>query len=95
MQMDEKVRDAASFRVNSVEFFVLLEGKTDPAGELRKLEVEMKYEKGFLKSVTGKLNDERFINNAPDQVVEKERKKKDDTEKKIRVLEERINDLRG
>ncbi len=91
----EKAADAASFRVNSVEYYIPLEDKTDPAEELSKLEEELKYEKGFLKSVMGKLNNERFISNAPPQVVEKEQKKKADAEKKISVLEERIKDLRG
>ena len=91
----EKVIGAASFRVNSAEFYIPLEDKTDPAEELKKLEEELKYEKGFLKSVMGKLNNERFMKNAPEAVVVRENKKKDDSENKIRVLEERIHDLRS
>jgi valyl-tRNA synthetase len=92
---EEKVQGALSFRISSVEFFIPLEDKTNPAEELIKLEQELEYEKGFLKSVMGKLNNKRFVDNAPDQVVEKERKKSEDARKKISVLEERITDLRG
>ena len=54
------------------------------------VEEELAYQKGFLKSVMGKLSNERFVRNAPSPVVEKEQKKKDDAESKIKVLEERI-----
>ena len=45
---------------------------------------------GFLRTVMGKLSNERFVNNAPAQVVELERKKKADAESKIKTIEERI-----
>ena len=38
---------------------------------------------GFLKSVLAKLNNERFVDNAPAKVVEAERKKQADAESKI------------
>ncbi len=57
----------------------------------RKLETELKYAKGFLTSVDKKLSNERFVNNAPEDVVEKEKQKRADAEAKIRVIEEQIN----
>ena len=91
----EKMEGAASFRVQSAEFFIPLEEAVDAGEELQKLEEELAYTRGFLKSVLAKLENGRFVDNAPEQVVDKERKKKDDAEKKIRVLEGRIRDLRG
>ena len=91
----EKMEGAVSFRVQSAEFFIPLDEAVDPGEELQKLEEELSYNRGFLKSVLAKLENTRFVEHAPEQVVHKERKKKEDAEKKIQVLEERIRDLRG
>jgi valyl-tRNA synthetase len=61
--------------------------------EKKTLLVELKYAKGFLESVNKKLSNERFVNNAPESVVEVEKKKKADTESKIRSLEESLSRL--
>ena len=87
---DVKVEGAVSFIVKSTEFYVPMEGKLDISAEIEKLETELKYAKGFLASVKKKLSNERFVNNAPPQVVEKEKQKKADAEAKIRVIEEQI-----
>ena len=47
---------------------------------------ELKYTKGFLNSVMKKLGNERFVNNAPPVVIEKENVKKADAEAKILKL---------
>jgi valyl-tRNA synthetase len=91
----EKMEAAVSFRVNSAEFYVPLESAVDAGEELQKLQDELSYTRGFLKAVLAKLGNARFVENAPEQVVKKERKKKEDAEKKIQVLEERIRGLRG
>ena len=44
-----------------------------------------------LKSVNGKLNNKRFINNAPEQVVNNEKKKLSDAKQKIEILEKQIS----
>jgi valyl-tRNA synthetase len=91
----EKMEGAASFRVQSTEFYIPLKVAVDTGEELQKLEEELSYHRGFLNSVLAKLENTRFVEHAPEQVVNKERKKKEDTEKKIQVLEDRIRDLRG
>jgi len=45
-------------------------------------------------SVSKKLNNERFVNNAPAAVVDMERKKQADAEKKIQILTESIAKLK-
>jgi len=90
----EKKDDAVSFIIRSTEFYIPLEGSVDRESEIRKLEEELKYAQGFLKSVEKKLSNERFVNNAPQQVVEKEKQKKADAESKIRVIEEQLSSLR-
>ena len=93
--ISEEVTGAASFRVKSTNFYVPLEGLIDVEEELKTLEEELKYTKGFLNSVMKKLGNERFVNNAPEAVVVKEKAKQADAEAKIKVLEERIAGLRN
>ncbi len=92
--VDEKVAGAASFIVKSTEFYVPLGSSVDVEAEIRKLEEELEYTKGFLNSVMKKLSNERFVNNAPEAVVEKERNKQADAEGKIKVIEEQIAALK-
>ena len=61
---------------------------------IKKLEEELKYAQGFLKSVEAKLSNERFVSGAPAAVVDKERKKKADAEAKIAVIEQQLAGLR-
>ena len=86
----DTIDGAFSFRVKSNEFFVPLSDNIDVDAELEKLRSELDYTQGFLKSVMGKLSNERFLNNAPEQVVAMERKKQSDAEAKIAVLQEQI-----
>ncbi len=85
---------AFGFIVGSTEFFVPLTGSVDVEAEIKKLEEELKYAQGFLKSVEAKLSNERFVSGAPAAVVDKERKKKADAEAKIAVIEQQLEGLR-
>ncbi|MBQ6729746.1 MAG: valine--tRNA ligase [Bacteroidales bacterium] len=85
---------AFGFIVGSTEFFVPLTGSVDVEAEIKKLEEELKYAQGFLKSVEAKLSNERFVSGAPAAVVDKERKKKADAEAKISVIEQQLAGLR-
>ena len=86
----EKDANSAAFLVGTTEYAVPLGNNIDVEAELAKLNDDLKYMQGFLRTVMGKLSNERFVNNAPAQVVELERKKKADAESKIKSIEERI-----
>jgi len=92
--VDSKIDGAASFMVGNLEVYVPLEGFVDAEEEKAKLMEELNYTKGFLDSVMKKLSNERFVNSAPANVVELERKKQADALEKIKTLEERISSLR-
>ena len=94
LSVNEKDATAASFLVGTTEYAVPLGNNIDVEAELKKQEEELKYLQGFLKSVIAKLSNERFVNNAPAQVVEMERKKQSDAESKIKSLEESIAALK-
>ncbi|GAB5400608.1 MAG: valine--tRNA ligase [Aureisphaera sp.] len=91
----EKLDGALTFRVKSNEYFVPIVGAIDVEAEIAKLTEELKYTEGFLKSVQGKLKNERFVNNAPEQVVASERKKEADALAKIETIKASLAGLKG
>jgi valyl-tRNA synthetase len=82
----ETVESALSFRVKSNEYFIPLTGLIDKQSEIEKLQQELIYTEGFLKSVQVKLTNERFVNSAPEKVLEMERKKEADALAKIETI---------
>lgn len=82
--------DGMSFLVRSDEFFINLAGEIDVAAERETLLTELKYTEGFLDSVRKKLSNERFVQNAKGDVVEKERQKQADAEAKIMTIKEAL-----
>jgi valyl-tRNA synthetase len=88
--VNEKVANANSFLVQSNEYFIPFGDAIDLVAEKKKMEEELNYTKGFLKSVQSKLTNEKFMAGAPDQVVAIERKKEADALQKIAILEEKI-----
>jgi valyl-tRNA synthetase len=93
--VNEKVENALSFIVKSTEFYIPLSDAIDVESEIKKLEEELKYNKGFLIAVQKKLGNESFVNNAPANVVEIEKKKLTDAVGKIEIIEEQIKMLRS
>ena len=87
----ERQAGLTSFLVGPVEYAVDMAGNVDPEEELKKLQEELTYTKGFLSSVEKKLSNDRFVAGAPEQVVANEKQKRDDALAKIRSLEERLN----
>ncbi|WP_130734424.1 valine--tRNA ligase [Flavobacterium sp. J27] len=90
----EKVNGALSYRVKSNEYFIPVGGNIDIAAEILKIEEELKYTQGFLRSVQGKLSNDKFVNGAPEQVIANERKKEADALAKITTLEESLANLK-
>ena len=89
--VDKKVDGALSFRVKSNEYYVPLSGSINIEEEIATLTQELEYTKGFLNSVMKKLSNERFVNNAPEQVIANERKKQSDAEAKIKTIQEQLS----
>ncbi|MFA6871357.1 MAG: valine--tRNA ligase [Bacteroidaceae bacterium] len=91
--VENKDETAASFMVGTTEYAVPLGDLIDVDAEIKKLEEEVNYLKGFLLSVKKKLSNERFVNNAPAAVVAMEQQKQADAESKITSLQETIASL--
>jgi valyl-tRNA synthetase len=86
----EKKENAFSFLFKSNEYFIPFGDSVDVVAEKAKIEEELKYTKGFLISVQKKLQNQKFVASAPDQVVAFERQKEADALNKINVLEEKL-----
>jgi len=82
--------EGTSFRVKSDEFFINLADELDVETERENLQKELEYTEGFLNSVIKKLANERFVQNAKGDIVEKERQKQADAETKILMLKEAL-----
>ena len=89
----EKVDGALSFRVRSNEYFIPMGDAIDVEEEKAKLTEELKYNEGFLKSVQSKLSNERFVNNAPEQVINIERQKEADALAKIETIKASLKSM--
>ena len=90
----DKSAGSASFIVGTTEYSVPLEKFINVDEELKKLQAELAHQEGFLRGVIGKLSNERFVTNAKPEIVELERKKKADAEKRIATLKEAIAQLK-
>ncbi|WP_420186604.1 valine--tRNA ligase [Bacteroides pyogenes] len=84
----------ASFMVGTTEYAVPLGNMIDTEAEIARMEAELKHKEGFLQGVLKKLGNEKFVNNAPEAVIEMERKKKADAESIIHFLKESIAALK-
>jgi valyl-tRNA synthetase len=92
-ESDEKPEGSVTFIINTIEFALPLGENINIEDEIKKLEEELGYTEGFLKSVVRKLSNESFVNNAPEAVVAKEKQKQADAESKIQALKNRISEL--
>ncbi len=82
----DKVEGTTTIQVATDEVFVHLNIEIDKDAEREKLNKELAYLEGFLKSVDSKLSNEKFVANAKPELVEKERQKRADAAAKIDII---------
>ncbi len=82
-----------SFLSGTEKYYAEIHQQVDYEAERAKLQQELEYQRGFLKSIEAKLANERFITSAPPAVVENERKKRSDALTRIQILEETLAKL--
>ena len=88
--VDEKSAATSDFLVGTTEYAVPLGDLIDKDAEIKRIESEIKRLENFLTGVEKKLSNERFVSNAPAQVVELERKKQSDATTKLASLRENL-----
>jgi len=89
----DKVAGASGFMVGNDEFFIQLNETLDVEAERERLNAELVYLQGFLKSVDAKLSNERFVQNAKPEIIQNERNKKADADAKIKIIEDSLASL--
>jgi len=89
----DKIEEAISFMVGTIECYIPAGMKIDTVEELKKTMEELEYTRGFLASVMKKLDNEKFVQNAPKDVIEREKKKQADALLKIKALQDKIKEL--
>ena len=87
--------DLFPFLVDKNRYFIPLTFHVDPLIEIKRIEQEISYLNGFLKSINSKLSNDKFISNAPEKIILIEQKKKDDTIVKLASLKKQLNTFDG
>ncbi|KQM77242.1 valine--tRNA ligase [Pedobacter sp. Leaf216] len=88
--VNDKIVGATAFMAGKDEFFIPLTESIDVEAERERLNADLIYLQGFLKSVDSKLSNERFVQNAKPEIIANERNKKADAEAKIKIIEESL-----
>ncbi|SDG60308.1 valyl-tRNA synthetase [Pedobacter terrae] len=88
--VNDKIVGATAFMAGKDEFFIPLTENVDVEAERERLNADLIYLQGFLKSVDAKLSNERFVQNAKPEIIANERNKKADAEAKIKIIEESL-----
>jgi valyl-tRNA synthetase len=89
----QKPKASASSVVKDAEIYIPLEGLIDISVERERLEKEINRLSGMLTGVEKKLSNDKFVNNAPADVVEKEKQKKENWLSSIEKLKSILSDL--
>lgn len=84
---------ALSVMVRTTEMFIPIANNINKDEEIKKINEQIKYYEGFKLSINKKLSNEKFVSNAPQKVVDLERKKLADCESKLQALNEELKSL--
>ncbi|MEP7264438.1 MAG: valine--tRNA ligase [Bacteroidota bacterium] len=89
----EPPANCSAFLVDSLECFIPYGDTVDKDAERERLQKELEYAEGFLKSVMNKLGNEKFISNAKPEIIASETKKRIDAESKIDAIKSALSSL--
>ncbi len=85
-QVADKPAGTTSFLINKDEFYVLTASEIDVDAEKVRIQKDIAYLEGFLKSVEAKLSNERFMQNAKPEIIANEQNKKEDALSRLEIL---------
>ncbi len=91
----KKPPTSASAVISGAEIFIPLEGLIDIEVEKKRLQKELDNMKNLLVRISKKLGNADFLKNAPAEVIEKEKAKKDDYQERIEKLNKNLEQILG
>ena len=89
----KKPHPSATVVVHGVEFFIPLKDLIDIKTEKERLHKEIIRTKSLLKSIQAKLSNQNFLTRAPEQIVNKEKKKEKFNKERLEKLEANLKSL--
>jgi valyl-tRNA synthetase len=89
----ETIANTIVVAVEKDKFYIETGRQLDTAVLKAELLKDLEHQKKFLESVSKKLSNERFVQNAKPEVIELERKKQADSEARIKTIEESLENL--
>ncbi|MBL4581539.1 MAG: valine--tRNA ligase [Gammaproteobacteria bacterium] len=93
LKPNEEVPAAATQLYGDIEILVPMAGLIDVGAERARLEKEIAKLETGMKVVSGKLNNKKFMDNAPEAVVTKERGKAEQMSSALMALQEKLEEL--
>lgn len=93
LEEGEQAPPSATAIVGDMEILIPMAGLIDKDAELARLTKAIDKTEKDLSRVQGKLANEKFVSNAPDAVIEKERSKLDEAEKQLSKLKEQYQTI--
>ena len=90
---ETEISNTISFVSGTEEYLMEINKEIDKEAERERMKKELIQQEGFLVGVGKKLSNERFVSNAPEAVVAKERKKMEDAQARIKILKESLDKL--
>jgi valyl-tRNA synthetase len=90
-----KPQPCASTVIRDAEIFIPLEGLIDLDAERKRLEKDLQHHSTQLERINKKLSNEDFLKNAPDEVIDKERAKRENFEKIVTRITANLEQLVG
>ena len=94
LNVETNTNPSYSFMVGSDEYFIPYNDSTDITEEIKKIEKEIEYIRGFIKIVNNKLSNQNFVKKAPKNLVEIEKNKLNDGNIKLNILTKKLNSLK-
>lgn len=93
--VEDKQADTLSLMVRTTELYIPITQNINKDEEASKVKEQIKYYQGFMASIEKKLSNEKFVNNAPQKVVDLEKKKLEDCKTKLEALDKELSSLLG
>ncbi|MBA3674496.1 MAG: valine--tRNA ligase [Chitinophagaceae bacterium] len=91
--IEDTIDNCLSVIVNKDKFLIQLETPINTGIQKEQLQKDLEHLRKFLSSVEKKLSNQNFVQNAKKDVIKLEKKKKEDAETKIKIIEESLSTI--